>query len=225
MTDGTSARLGSVRTLRPELVGRTGELARIQEAVVDGYGLVLIDGEPGVGKTSDTARGRLDRFHAYRGIRALLSRGAVPALDDLHWADAPSLELTEFLLRHPPAAGFLPAIACRSTMIPPPVADGGPGAALALEETMLRTELDRLTPAGRPAAYAVRLPPRRHPLRTGGSASAPGGSPPRSAPCRPAHGEPTAPRSAPFWSARRDRGSGSRSPPSGRSSGGIRRPG
>ncbi|MEU6782972.1 AAA family ATPase [Nonomuraea angiospora] len=299
MTDGRLARLGSVRTLRPELVGRTGELARIQEAVVDGRGLVLIDGEPGVGKTrllehlaeraheagrtvlagsateferlvpfgvyvaaftrladeqgghvdggrpgdlaesalhtllsagetGDTVRGRLDRFHAYRGIRALLTHlatggGAVLALDDLHWADAPSLELTEFLLRRPPATGFLLAIACRSSMIPPAVADavarqdayltrlslspldeetaaalmpsdagpgrrrlmyrisggnplflralhdaddndlakladGRPGAALALEETlltMLRTELDRLTPAGRLAAYAA----------------------------------------------------------------------
>jgi DNA-binding NarL/FixJ family response regulator/tetratricopeptide (TPR) repeat protein len=279
------------------LVGRTGELARIQEAVAGGSGLVLIDGEPGVGKTrllehlaeraheagrtvlagsateferlvpfgmyvdaftrlsdeqdagggrpgdlaesalrtllsagetSDTVQGRLDRFHTYRGVRTLLAhlaagRGVVLALDDLHWADAASLELTEFLLRRPPAAGFLLAIACRSTMIPPAVADavarqeprvtrlslspldedaaaalmpsdagprrrrlmyrvsggnplflralldaddhalaeladGRPGTVLALEETlltMLRTELDRLTPAGRLAAHAA----------------------------------------------------------------------
>ncbi|WP_214409255.1 helix-turn-helix transcriptional regulator [Sphaerisporangium fuscum] len=80
------------------------------------------------GEAGDTGRGRLDRHHTYRGIRALLTHlagdgGAVLALDDLHWADAPSLELTEFLLRHPPAAGFLLAIACRSAMIPPVVAD------------------------------------------------------------------------------------------------------
>ncbi|GII56588.1 LuxR family transcriptional regulator [Planotetraspora thailandica] len=80
------------------------------------------------GETSDTTRGRLDRYHTYRGVRALLShlaadRGAVLALDDLHWADASSLELTEFLLRRPPAAGFLLAIACRSAMIPAVVGD------------------------------------------------------------------------------------------------------
>ncbi|MGW4966050.1 hypothetical protein ACWEPL_53275 [Nonomuraea sp. NPDC004186] len=195
MTDGTSARLGSVRTLRPELVGRTGELARIQEAVVDGCGLVLIDG-----------------------------RGAVPALDDLHWADAPSLEPTEFLLRHPPAAGFLPAIACRSTMIPPAVAD-----AVARQDAYITrlspSPLDEETAATlMPAVDASdqrRQPPENRRLGVGTGC----GSPPRSAPCRPAHGELTAPRSAPFWSARRDRGSGSRPPPSGRSSGGIRRPG
>ncbi|GII75973.1 hypothetical protein Sru01_09550 [Sphaerisporangium rufum] len=80
------------------------------------------------GQAGDTERGRLDRYHTYRGIRALLAhlaagRGAVLVLDDLHWADDPSLELTEFLLRRPPAAGFLMAIACRSAMIPPVVAD------------------------------------------------------------------------------------------------------
>ncbi|MFI6791749.1 ATP-binding protein [Nonomuraea sp. NPDC050383] len=80
------------------------------------------------GETSDTERGRLDRYHTYRGIRALLNhlatdRGVVLAFDDLHWADGPSLELTEFLLRRPPAAGFLLAVACRSSMIPPMVAE------------------------------------------------------------------------------------------------------
>ncbi|WP_188194177.1 helix-turn-helix transcriptional regulator [Nonomuraea sp. SYSU D8015] len=172
--------------VRPELVGRAGERSRIEAALAGGHSLVLIDGEPGVGKTrlleylvesahaagrtvltgsateferlvpfgmyvdaftrlSDAAPGalaeaalrtllaadkadQLDRYHTYRGIRALLThladdRGVVLALDDLHWADAPSLELTEFLLRRPPAAGFMLAIACRSSMIPPVVCD------------------------------------------------------------------------------------------------------
>ncbi|MFI9844851.1 AAA family ATPase [Nonomuraea sp. NPDC051941] len=109
------------------------------------------------GETSDTVRGRLDRFHAYRGIRALLihlatGRGAVLALDDLHWADAPSLELTEFLLRNPPAAGFLPAIACRSTMIPPAVAD-----AVACQDAYI-TRLS-LSPLDEEAAAAYRPTP------------------------------------------------------------------
>ncbi|MBT2227792.1 helix-turn-helix transcriptional regulator [Nonomuraea sp. NEAU-A123] len=297
MTDDRSATWGSVRQPWSELVGRAGEMARIEEAIAGAAAgecrLVLIDGEPGVGKTrllkylierahaagrtvlagsateferlvpfgmyvdaftrlsdehdapdggapaTGTGPGELaeaalrtllsagetsttlDRYHTYRGIRALLThlatdRGVVLALDDLHWADGPSLELTEFLRRRPPAAGFLLAIACRSTMIPPVVgdavarlslapldenavaslmpsdadprrrrlmyrvsggnplflralldadddtlaelADGRPGAALALEQTLLavlREELDRLTPTARRAAHAA----------------------------------------------------------------------
>ncbi|GAA0371609.1 hypothetical protein GCM10009530_22200 [Microbispora corallina] len=204
MIDGGSASLGGVRPVGPELVGRDDETATIEAAVAGGADgacrLLLIDGEPGVGKTrllaylverahaagrtvlaggaaeferlvpfgmyvdaftrlSDeygtpgagpaagtgpgdlaeaalrtllsagaTDQGQLDRYHTYRGIRALLAhlaadRGAVLALDDLHWADAPSLELTEFLIRRPPATGLLLALACRSSMIPPVVAD------------------------------------------------------------------------------------------------------
>ncbi|MFG1687128.1 helix-turn-helix transcriptional regulator [Nonomuraea sp. NPDC049269] len=306
MTDDRSAARGSVGQPWSELVGRSHEMARIEEAIAGAAAgecrLVLIDGEPGVGKTrllrylierahaagrtvlagsateferlvpfgmyvdaftrlsdehdapggaptadagpgelaeaalrtllsageagaagaaGDTDRGRLDRYHTYRGIRALLThlaadRGVVLALDDLHWADGPSLELTEFLRRRPPAAGFLLAIACRSSMIPPmagdavarlslapldedavaslmpsdadprrrrlmyqvsggnplflralldaddntltELADGRPGAALALEQTLLavlREELDRLTPTARRAAHAA----------------------------------------------------------------------
>jgi DNA-binding CsgD family transcriptional regulator len=184
---------GSPRSRAHVLFGRSGERARLDAAVRDDAAqLVLIDGEPGVGKTrlmeylveraqaagrvvlaggateferlvpfgmyvdaftrlsdeqptaaagpGDLAEaalqtllsagdsgGRLDRFHTYRGIRALLAHlaagpGAVLALDDVHWADAPSLELTEFLLRRPPA-GLLIAVASRSALIPPVVAD------------------------------------------------------------------------------------------------------
>ncbi|SDM07708.1 helix-turn-helix transcriptional regulator [Nonomuraea jiangxiensis] len=299
MADGGLTGSASVPPSPPALVGRAGELARVEEAVAGGCRLVLIDGEPGMGKTrllehlverahaagrtvlagsatefeslvpfgmyvdaftrlsdeygaprgtpagdlaeaalrtllsmggtsdGDTVRARLDRYHTYRGIRAFLShlaadRGAVLALDDLHWADAPSLELTEFLLRRPPV-GLLLAIGCRSDLIPSMVgdavarrdprvirlslapldegavaslmpadvgprrrrllhrvsggnplflralldagdttltelADGRPGAALALEQTLLavlRRELDRLTPTGRRAAHAA----------------------------------------------------------------------
>ncbi|MCP2356942.1 DNA-binding CsgD family transcriptional regulator [Nonomuraea thailandensis] len=173
--------------LRPELVGRAGERSLVEAAIAGGHRLVLIDGEPGVGKTrllehlveraeaagrtvlagsateferlvpfgvyvdaftrlSDTApeggpaeaalgtllsagkADQLDRYHTYRSIRSFLARladdcGAVVALDDLHWADAPSLELTEFLLRRPPAAGFTLALACRTGTVPPVIAE------------------------------------------------------------------------------------------------------
>ncbi|MFD0474924.1 AAA family ATPase [Nonomuraea thailandensis] len=159
----------------------------MEAAIAGGHRLVLIDGEPGVGKTrllehlveraeaagrtvlagsateferlvpfgvyvdaftrlSDTApeggpaeaalgtllsagkADQLDRYHTYRSIRSFLARladdcGAVVALDDLHWADAPSLELTEFLLRRPPAAGFTLALACRTGTVPPVIAE------------------------------------------------------------------------------------------------------
>ncbi|MFC4591062.1 ATP-binding protein [Sphaerisporangium corydalis] len=185
------------RSVRPELVGRARELGMVEAALAGGCRMILIDGEPGVGKTrllehlveraraagrtvlnggatefeslvpfgmyvevftrlsdddagrdrpgelaeaalrtllsaGQTDRGRLDRYHTYRGIRSLLAhssagRGAVLVLDDLHWADAASLELTEFLLRRPPPGGFLLAVACRSSMIPPVLGDAVAG--------------------------------------------------------------------------------------------------
>ncbi|HUR01019.1 MAG TPA: hypothetical protein VM347_00615 [Nonomuraea sp.] len=61
------------------------------------------------------------------------------------WADGPSLELTEFLRRRPPTAGFLPAIACRSATIPPVAGDAVARLSLApLDENAVAS----LMPAG-----------------------------------------------------------------------------
>ena len=56
-----------------------------------------------------------ERFEAHRAVRVLLEdlAPAVLALDDLHWADAATIELVCHLLRHPPAAPVLMAIAYR----------------------------------------------------------------------------------------------------------------
>jgi len=48
-----------------------------------------------------------ERYRVHRAVRALLERLATDgplmlALDDLHWADAASVELIDHLLRHPP---------------------------------------------------------------------------------------------------------------------------
>ena len=64
-----------------------------------------------------------ERFHAYRAVRALLQRMAmghpvVLMLDDVHWADDASLELIAHLLRRPPPAPVLIALAFRAGQVP-----------------------------------------------------------------------------------------------------------
>lgn len=64
-----------------------------------------------------------ERFRAHRAVRALLeglaaTRPLVLALDDMHWADSASVELIGSLLRRPPAARVLIAIAYRPHQAP-----------------------------------------------------------------------------------------------------------
>ena len=59
-----------------------------------------------------------ERYRTHRAVRTLLERLAanrplVLVLDDFHWADAASVELLGGLLRRPPAAGVLLAVAFR----------------------------------------------------------------------------------------------------------------
>src|SRR5437762_9304624 len=56
------------------------------------------------------------RFWFYREVRERLAaqpQGLALLIDDLHWADGGSLELLQFLLRHPPAVPLLLAVAYR----------------------------------------------------------------------------------------------------------------
>ncbi|MEU0879188.1 LuxR family transcriptional regulator [Lentzea sp. NPDC005914] len=60
-----------------------------------------------------------ERYRLHRAVRALLELlvepcGLVLVLDDLHWADEGSVELLDFLLRHPPRGRLLLALASRS---------------------------------------------------------------------------------------------------------------
>src|SRR4051794_566249 len=64
-----------------------------------------------------------ERYRSHRAVRALLERLAatqplVLVLDDLHWADAASVELVGALLRRPPAAAVLLALAVRPRQVP-----------------------------------------------------------------------------------------------------------
>jgi DNA-binding NarL/FixJ family response regulator len=64
-----------------------------------------------------------ERYRSHRAVRALLehlaeTRPVVLLLDDLHWADAASVELLGALLRRPPSAAVLTAVAVRPRQMP-----------------------------------------------------------------------------------------------------------
>ena len=68
---------------------------------------------------SDEPTTAAERFRAHRAVRDLMERLAarqplVVMLDDLHWADGASLELTSYLLRHPPRGAVMLAATLRS---------------------------------------------------------------------------------------------------------------
>jgi AAA ATPase domain len=70
----------------------------------------------------------VERFRLHRAIRALLEvlaepDGLVLVLDDVHWADGGSRELLDHLLRHPPRARLLLALAHRPRQTPARLAD------------------------------------------------------------------------------------------------------
>jgi ATP/maltotriose-dependent transcriptional regulator MalT len=64
-----------------------------------------------------------ERYRSHRAVRALLeqlaeARPLVLVLDDVHWADSASVELLGALLRRPPAASVLMALARRPSQLP-----------------------------------------------------------------------------------------------------------
>jgi len=65
-----------------------------------------------------------ERYRTHRAVRELLerltaTRPLVLILDDVHWADPASVELLGSLLRRPPDAGVLIAVAARPGQVPP----------------------------------------------------------------------------------------------------------
>src|SRR5262245_54709457 len=65
---------------------------------------------------------QLERYRSHRAVRALLeqlaqTRPLVLVLDDFHWADSASVELLGALLRRPPAAAVLTAVALRPRQV------------------------------------------------------------------------------------------------------------
>ena len=68
---------------------------------------------------SDQPTTAAERFRAHRAVRDLIESLAVRqplvvVLDDLHWADGASLELTAYLLRHPPRGSVMVAATLRA---------------------------------------------------------------------------------------------------------------
>jgi DNA-binding CsgD family transcriptional regulator len=89
-----------------------------------------------------------ERYRAFQAVRVLLDalsrrRPVVLALDDLHWADAASVELISYLLRRPPRRRVLVVMAFRPAQLPKrfvPVIE-----ASTRESHVVRLNLDPLT--------------------------------------------------------------------------------
>jgi ATP/maltotriose-dependent transcriptional regulator MalT len=91
-----------------------------------------------------------ERYRTHRAVRALLehlaeTRPLVLVLDDVHWADSASVELLGALLRRPPAAAVLMALALRPRQVPERLSAGLERAHRAV--ALSRIELAALTPA------------------------------------------------------------------------------
>jgi DNA-binding NarL/FixJ family response regulator len=91
-----------------------------------------------------------ERYRSHRAVRALLehlaeTRPLLLVLDDFHWADSASVELLGALLRHPPGAPVLTALALRPRQLPERLSVAFERAHRA--ETLARIELAALTPA------------------------------------------------------------------------------
>ena len=90
-----------------------------------------------------------ERYRSHRAVRALLeqlaqTRPLVLVLDDFHWADPASIELLGALLRRPPSAAVLTAVALRPHQTPERLV---PALERAHREAALeRVELRALTP-------------------------------------------------------------------------------
>ena len=90
-----------------------------------------------------------ERYRAFQAVRVLLDalsrrRPVVLSLDDLHWADAASVELISYLLRRPPRGRVLVVMAFRPAQLPKrfvPVIE-----ASTRESRVVRLDLDPLTP-------------------------------------------------------------------------------
>src|SRR3954462_15432820 len=104
-----------VRGLDPDLVAHLDDDVRTELGHVFPSLTTLAGGRP--------AALQHERYRSHRAVRALLEQLAsaqplVLVLDDLHWADAASIELVGALLRPPPAAAVLVALAVRPRQVP-----------------------------------------------------------------------------------------------------------
>jgi len=117
-----------------------------------------------------------ERYRAHRAVRELLERLAAPTpvvliLDDLHWSDPASLELVATLLRRPPQAAVLLALALRPRQAPARLSG-------ALDDAAAAASLERLElgPLG-PGEAGQLLGPRVGDARLGELLAQSGGNP------------------------------------------------
>jgi DNA-binding CsgD family transcriptional regulator len=95
-------------------------LERLDPATRSELGQLL----PALAASAAAPEGALhERYRTHRAARLLLEQLAMPKplvllLDDFHWADPASTDLLSALLRRPPAAGVLIALAARPTQLP-----------------------------------------------------------------------------------------------------------
>ena len=103
----------------------------------------------------DGAPAPADRHRTHRALRDLLERVAtrplVLVLDDVHWADPASVDALAALIRRPPSAPVLVALAAREGQVPPALAGAFGGA---LHVTPL-SEAEATELVGDAALYAV----------------------------------------------------------------------
>lgn len=128
---------------------------RLAEAAVDDGTRELLDmalTHPSKPAPSGTPPLVVERFRLFGAVARLLERtgrdrGVLLCLDDLHWADDGSLELLNYLLRHPPQVPVVLACAYRPRQARPRLLT-------CLSETAdaYRAERLRLAPLGREAA-------------------------------------------------------------------------
>jgi DNA-binding CsgD family transcriptional regulator len=93
----------------------------------DALRTIFAGGVNGFDALSAPAGTPLDRVRGYAEVRRRLmdgaGRGVALVLDDLHWADHASLELAEYLIRHPPKAPVLMVLAFRTAGAPARIVD------------------------------------------------------------------------------------------------------
>ncbi|MEV4316710.1 AAA family ATPase [Actinocrispum sp. NPDC049592] len=190
-------------------VGRGEQLRRLRALLAEAQRghprVVLVTGEPGIGKTRlledladyaatlgcTTMAGRAAEFEEvpfgvfadalapawrpptsdvdsdshrlYREVTSLLGdltpeRGLLVVLDDLHWADDGSIGLIDYLLRHPPPAPILFALALRERQAPISLLGTLARVPVVIDLPPLSpAEMDELIPAGTSAPRRAEL--------------------------------------------------------------------
>ncbi|MDL4822121.1 helix-turn-helix transcriptional regulator [Actinomadura opuntiae] len=121
---------------------------------------------PDAGHAPDGAADPVARYQLHRSVRHLLERLAAPSglvliLDDLHWADDATIELMDHLVRHPPRANVLVAVAYRPAQASPRLAAladaAGPAGTRVPVEPLSRGEVEEFLGPDVPRALAESL--------------------------------------------------------------------